>query len=61
MMMVHSFSQDNKWFEDYREFVERFGARPCVNKVVNVGRVSDVGLVFAWVKGDRRYLSTGEG
>jgi hypothetical protein len=58
MMMVHSFNQENKWFEDYREFVERFGAQPRVNDVVSVGQVSDVGLFFAWVKGDSKYLSS---
>jgi len=56
IMMVHSFSQSDEWFEDYTQFISLFGAKSAVNMVVPAGRVSDLDMYFCWVRGDKRYL-----
>jgi len=56
IMLVHSFSQTAEWFDDYKEFVELFGAEAKLNKIISAGKRSGVNLYFAWVCGDKRYL-----
>ena len=52
VILVHSFSNTNKWFEDYKLFLELYGI-----KEVNVGRlyllktVSGIELYSGWVQG----------
>jgi hypothetical protein len=55
-MLVHSFSKDRRWFEDFVEFASRLGAniqpdRPSVLTLAT-GRVLRIG----WASGDPRYL-----
>jgi hypothetical protein len=56
IMLVHSFSQTAEWFNDYKEFVELFGAEAKINKTISAGKRSGINLYFAWVCGDKRYL-----
>jgi len=57
VMLVHSFSQSNEWFQDYAAFVSLMGGRAAKNSVVPVGARSGVSLHLAWVRGNARYLS----
>ena len=57
VLMVHSFSQDDQWFEDYAKFVRLFGAVGTRNKVVTAEDREGVCLHFAWVRGNEKYLS----
>lgn len=35
LMIVHSFSPENRWFDDYAEFVSRFGKRANADTLVS--------------------------
>ena len=56
VMVVHSFSQKNEWFEDYERFLSLFDVRADVDEVVTAGRRGKVALHLAWVRGEKRYL-----
>lgn len=57
LMLVHSFSQTNQSFEDYRRFVELFGLEVGgVDEIVGPRRLDGVNLYFGWVRGDEEYL-----
>ncbi|WP_226672085.1 DUF6946 family protein [Rossellomorea aquimaris] len=49
LMLVHSFNQQAKWFEDYREFVNLFGVKAKKDAVVGPVNVNGVQLYFGWV------------
>ncbi|MFI8684687.1 DUF6946 family protein [Rossellomorea sp. NPDC077527] len=49
VMLVHSFSQQAKWFEDYREFVDLFGLKAIKDSVVGPVEVDGIQLYFGWV------------
>ena len=56
VMLVHSFSQTDEGFTDYKRFLSLFTVTGEVNRIISVGRVSGVDLHFAWVRGDKQYL-----
>ncbi|MFI8577550.1 DUF6946 family protein [Rossellomorea aquimaris] len=49
LMLVHSFSQQAKWFKDYKEFVNLFGLKAMKDSVVGPVKVNGVLLYFGWV------------
>jgi len=57
VMLVHSFSQTDEWFSDYKEFLSLFDLTASVDKTASVGRVSGVMLHFSWVRGKKHYLN----
>ena len=56
-MLVHSFSQKLKHFEDYAAFVALYGQNAAANRLVEARRLGDVTLYLAWVVGNAEYLS----
>jgi len=56
IMLVHSFSQGNEWFDDYRAFANLYGVNAEVNKLHYAGHVSGKKLYLGWVKGDKKFL-----
>ena len=57
LMLVHSFSQTDDSFEDYRRFVELFGLEVGgVNEIVGPRYLGPIDLYFGWVRGDEEYL-----
>ncbi|MBA7493472.1 hypothetical protein ES702_04031 [subsurface metagenome] len=56
VMVVHSFSPANEWFEDYQNFLSLFGLSGEVNRVVSMNLSPKLSLHFAWVHGSERYL-----
>lgn len=56
LMLVHSFSQDNKWFDEYVRFVRLFDIEPEINGLYLGKKVNGIDLYFAWVKGEKEYL-----
>ena len=56
VMVVHSFSQSDEWFEDYERFLSLFGLSAGINEVVTTHHIPDMTLHLAWVKGDKRFL-----
>ncbi len=57
LMLVHSFSQEHKWFEDYAAFAGLYGIEAELNKVHYVGRFNGKELYIAWVTGEAVYLT----
>jgi hypothetical protein len=55
MLLIHSFSEENKWIEDYKKFIALFGLKSDVNEL-SVFQINDRNLFFCWVKGDLKYL-----
>lgn len=57
IMLVHSFSQADEWFDDYCQFLALFGLSGITpDSLVFARSVDGVDLYFSWVRGDRRYL-----
>lgn len=59
IMIVHSFSQSNEWFNDYLEFVRLLN--PSINsKIDEINKCktlsSGIDLYIGWIKGDDKYL-----
>ena len=57
VMLVHSFSQEDRHIEDYQGFAELFGTSGDVNKVSYAGKKNGIDLYLAWVRGEERFLS----
>jgi hypothetical protein len=57
IMIVHSFSQSDQWFDDYQEFLKLFGVLE-----VNIGRLyfltelQDIKVYSGWACGDPKFL-----
>jgi len=56
LMLVHSFSQEHKWFDDYAAFVRLFGQETEPNSLVYVGNKNNIALFLGWVTGEPVYL-----
>ncbi len=56
IMLVHSFSQEMDWYEDYQEFLKLFNAEASVNKLTRVTDIHGIQLYCGWIKGDQKYI-----
>jgi hypothetical protein len=56
LMIVHSFSPQSRWFEDFAAFADLFGLGAEVNTLVSAEAGSGLPLHLAWVSGDPRFL-----
>lgn len=56
MLIIHSFSPKNEWFDDFAKFVSLFGSTPEVNSVVSAKLPNGMPLHFAWIHGNEEYL-----
>ncbi|QED48081.1 DUF6946 family protein [Cytobacillus dafuensis] len=52
LMLVHSFSETGKWFDDYAEFVKLFHFSPKKDGIVGPVQLDGVNLYFGWVTGN---------
>lgn len=57
VMLVHSFSTSNRWFEEYKAFVGLFGVIAEVGRLATVCAKDNMPLHLAWVHGDERFLN----
>ena len=56
-MLVHSFSQDHAWFEDYAAFVKALGVNaPKRGPLQKTNTETNSPLYLGWVTGDPKYL-----
>jgi hypothetical protein len=51
MMLVHSFSETDEWFEDYVAFAALYGAKAATGMVKFVKAIDENALYLGWVKG----------
>ena len=56
VVLVHSFSPQNLWFEDFAAFVNLFGKTVQIDHIVEAEGTRTPTLHFAWVHGDERFL-----
>jgi hypothetical protein len=57
VVLVHSFSQSDVWFDDFVKFVGMFGVEGVRDKVVTAREVEGIKLHFAWIRGEEKYLN----
>ncbi len=57
MVIIHSFSPKNEWFDDFKKFVSLFGATPEIDSVVSTKLSNGMPLHFVWVHGNQEYLT----
>ena len=56
IMLVHSFSKQNEWLDDYQRFLSLFNVQGDINQIVSVNSDDTPALYFAWVHGSEKYL-----
>ncbi len=56
LMLVHSFSETNEWFDDYSQFLALFGVKGEIDSLVFARNLDGINLYFAWIKGETKYL-----
>lgn len=56
LMLVHSFSQSDEWFDDYCQFLALFEVKGKLDSLVFAKTLDGIDLYFGWVKGSRKYL-----
>lgn len=57
LMLVHSFSQSDEWFEDYSQFLALFGLEGITpDSLVFAKNINGIDLYFSWVTEDKKYL-----
>lgn len=56
LMLVHSFSEQDAWLDDYKAFAARVGAASAdADAIVRVGRRAGATLYLGWVRGEQQY------
>jgi hypothetical protein len=56
VMLIHSFSHDNKWFDDFAAFAWLFGLKAEIDRLVSTFVGKKIPLHLGWVHGNERYL-----
>lgn len=56
VMLVHSFSPDNLWFDDFALFASLFGLQASIGQVVTTTARNGMPLHLGWVHGNDQYL-----
>ena len=57
VMLVHSFSPELLWLEDFQDFAELFGVKAQSGQLYFVRQLDGIDFYLAWAKGDSKYLS----
>lgn len=56
VMVVHSFSPANQWFDDFKAFAGLFGVTADIDRLNKTKARNGMPLYMGWVHGDERYL-----
>ena len=56
LMMVHSFSPQDMWFDEYAKFAALFGIKAEIGTVQHAQLFDGLVLYLGWAKGDAEYL-----
>lgn len=51
IMIIHSFSQENRWFEDFKAFVALFEKSAEIGRLCMLREVRGVNLLAGWAEG----------
>ena len=52
LMLVHSFSPTNEWYDDFEKFAGLYDTQTELDKILSLGRVNGIKLYIGWVKGN---------
>jgi hypothetical protein len=55
VMLIHSFSASDRWFDDFAAFATLFNRTPKIGDLVTLGNCSGVELHVGWCKGDQKF------
>jgi hypothetical protein len=55
VMLVHSFSWSDRWFDDFAAFAKLFNRTPRIGELVTLSSCSGIELHVGWCKGDQRF------
>lgn len=55
VMLVHSFSPSDRWFEDFEAFAALFGVKPRIGELVAVGKRQGISLYLGWCRGEQGF------
>jgi len=58
VMVVHSFSKSNEWFEDYEFFLSFLNLKARINQAASIKLNNEINLSVAWVHGPEKYLKS---
>ena len=58
VMLVHSFSQQDLWYDDFERFVIALGGRPEKERLIHIASRDAPSLHLAWVRGEAKYLES---
>lgn len=56
LLLVHSFSDKNLWFSEFRQFVYLFGVTTELNRTQSKQLQSGLTLHFSWAEGEKEFL-----
>ena len=57
LMLVHSFSTEKEWFNDFAQFVKLFDLSAEKDSIVGPYQTDGINIYFGWTKGDKYYLT----
>ena len=58
VMLIHSFSPDAKWYDDFAAFARHLGVDSQKGVIARVAHVSNPELSIGWIPGDLRFLES---
>ena len=51
LMLVHSFSKEDVWLDDYKQFLALFGIDGNIDSIVYAKQINGIRLHFGWIRG----------
>ena len=58
VMLVHTFSPENRWFEDFAAFASFFGANAEIGRLATSTARNGLSLHLGWVHGEEKWLGS---
>jgi hypothetical protein len=54
IMLIHSFSNSNDWFDDYAKFISLFSVTPNIGNIYKIHEISGKPIYSGWVHGNKK-------
>jgi hypothetical protein len=56
-MIIHSFSEEDRWFNDYAKFISLYKVKVQPGQLVRLPDISGIAIYSGWAHGDLKFLS----
>ena len=56
VMVIHSFNQEDLWFDEFRAFLALYGVQAAPHQLYFLKEIRGVNLYAGWARGDSKYL-----